>query len=194
MNTEPPLYLLASWRLRCLWKDWFIGVLLTWAIKKEQRGEQGHAMLPNHSRGESINDTGSDASRQQQPKSHIQHGDIMQNDANIGTSLWIIGFFGGCWWLALRTVSATCHPLRRPDGQQRTGMECQMPLQKPWFQYLHRERSYYLALSHTEMVSTLSETWIERRDCELKQWLQTIFDLWPNNWNQWSTCDTSSQI
>lgn len=102
MNTEPPLYLLASWRLRCLWKDWFIGVLLTWAIKKEQRGGQGHAMLPNHSRGESINDTGSDASRQQQPKSHIQHGDITQNDANIGTSLWIIGLFrggvGGCCW------------------------------------------------------------------------------------------------
>lgn len=60
---------------------------------------------------------------------------------------------GGCWWLLLRAVSATCHPLRRPDGQQCTEMECQMPLQKPWFQYLHRERSYYLALSHTEMVS-----------------------------------------
>lgn len=52
-------------------------------------------MLPNHSRGESINDTGSDASRQQRPKSHIQHGDITQNYANIGTTLRIIGFFGG---------------------------------------------------------------------------------------------------
>lgn len=75
MNMEAPLYLFTSC-LSCLYMDWFICVLLTWAIKKEQGGEGGHKMLPNHSWGECINDTGSDASRPQQPKSKIQCGDI----------------------------------------------------------------------------------------------------------------------